>query len=398
MDPMKQTHFLWRSASWAALPGMFFPVMASLLVAEEPPAFVVAAEVLNADVLEGSGYTIAQVAEVHDNRYLFRVATDYGRFSALGLPMLELRLREHQAIQNARKMSDDPLILKGIVEIARDTPNGAQSLLKDPLGSLIRVPSQLKKTVDSVIDPLERRAGSPVRRRVAVSIGADPETRNQILSRLLSRIAFQKNVGRLAAQAGLSFAVPGLGLLAINKQIQHDILTKGPRQIAMEVETRLIALQVRPEVSEAFAKGRYLTSTEKLLFVADLESVTGVTGLAELVVRATEISTEARLLSQLQQLRMLSNLHNEHSVVRIHSDELLIAEIQGDISVVVLAVDRIERGDSIAGYVTQLRATRPTETIEVMVSGRLSDDIQADLAEMKIGIRPFVVSSSADID
>ncbi len=397
-SPVRQLQSLLPAAIRTAFLVILVPGLPSALRAQQKTASVAVSEVLDADALQGNGYTIADVTEVHDNRYLFQVSTDYGGFSALGLPMLELRLREHHAIQNALALTDDPLILKGIVEIAKETPDGAKSLLKDPLGSLIRVPSRLKKTIDTVVDPLERRAGSPVRRQVAVSIGADPETRNQILSRLLSRIAIQKNVGRLAAQAGLSFAVPGLGLLAINKEIKHEILTKGPRQIATEVETRLIDLKVRPEISEAFAKGRHLTSTEKLLFVVDLETLAGVTGLAELVVRATEITTEARLLSQFQQLQMLSNLHNDHSVVRIHSDELLIAEIQGGTSVVVLAVDLIERGDRIAGYVSQLRAARSAATIEVMVSGRLSEEVQADLARMKIGIRQFVVSSSADID
>ena len=53
-----------------------------------------AADVLPKSLLQGPGFVVNETVVIKDNRYLFQVKTDYGDFSALGLPMLELRLRE----------------------------------------------------------------------------------------------------------------------------------------------------------------------------------------------------------------------------------------------------------------------------------------------------------------
>ena len=245
-------------------------IAGSQTLAQERAPSVLASQVLPAKYLQGTGYSIGERLEIRSNRYLFRVRADYGEFTALGLPMLELRLREHLAIENARRLSRDSQILRGAIEVARQTPAGARTLLTDPIGSLRRLPLGIQANVNTIVDPLERRAGTKARRELASSIGADPETRNPVLNFYLDQLAIRKNIGRSATQTGLGFAVPGLGLLATNETIREQVRASGPRQIANDVHRRLSALGIHHQISTPFANNLQLTSTEKLLFVTHL--------------------------------------------------------------------------------------------------------------------------------
>src|SRR5262245_11632359 len=120
---------------------LFSTLIANLAAApraSNPPAFeddsplFSARELLDDRLLRGPGYAIEDQVRVHDYRFLFYLRTSYGRLPVLGVPMLELRLREMHAIAAARELADDPQAIEGVVQTLANTPRGLGVLLTEP--------------------------------------------------------------------------------------------------------------------------------------------------------------------------------------------------------------------------------------------------------------------------
>lgn len=343
-------------------------------------------DVLPADLQEGPGYAIDDNVRIGDNRYHFNAQTDYGGFSAKGLPMLELRLREHNAIEQLSKLSSVPRVMDGVTDVAKEMPRGAMTLLKDPLGSIARIPAGLRRNVGALVDPLERRAGSQVRRDLALSVGADAETRNPVLSNLLDKLALKEDLGRIGAQVGLGLVLPGVGLLSTNEEIRHKLQSMGPRGVANEVRKDLRLLGVGDDAGKAFAESTVLTSTEKLIFVSHLKSMRGVQGLESLVTGATDTPSEAHLLSKFEEARVLAQLHQAEPIEIIHSVNVPVAQLRSGRFIAVTAVDLVCQTDSMTADVNRFRQTNPDKDVTVLVTGRMTDSAKSLLRQAKIQV------------
>ena len=89
-------------------------------------------EVLSEEIIQGPDYVIAQDVPVRNYKYLFTIRTSYGQINALGRNMLEQRLREMHAIENARRLLDDPQLVNGVIETLKETPQGI-GVLRNPV-------------------------------------------------------------------------------------------------------------------------------------------------------------------------------------------------------------------------------------------------------------------------
>lgn len=358
----------------------------ALTSASEVPQNVRFSEVLPAKFQKGVGYSINNEVRINDNRYLFEAQTDYGGFSAKGLPMLELRLQEHHAIEQLNRIAKQSQIIGGIADVVRETPRGAMTLLKDPLGSLRRIPAGVKRNVGALLDPLERRAGSQARRDLAWSVGADPETRNPVLSGLLDKIALREDIGRIGAQVGIGFALPGIGLLSTTEDIRHKLQKMGPRDLAKEVNQDLLRLGISEPVSQAFAESRILTSTEKWVFVSHMRSLKGVQGLESLVAAVLKVPSESHLLSKFEEARVLAQLHKSNPIKTLYFKDVPVAYLHNGQFIAVTAVDLVCQTDSMTADISNFRRANPEYDVTVLVTGRMTDSAKALLRQARIRV------------
>lgn len=111
--------------------------------------------------------------------------------------MLGLRLRELKTIETARKLSKYPLVVEGILSPLRSMEKGLDLIINEPFESIERVPEGLDLMMDQYRDPADRRAGSPTRRKLAVELDCDPETRNPVLKKLLDELTLYVAGGSL---------------------------------------------------------------------------------------------------------------------------------------------------------------------------------------------------------
>lgn len=371
--------------------GFAFACMAASLSAREPK-FVSASAILDSSILRGPGYEIGETVRIQDNRYVFKIRTEYGDVVAIGFPMLELRLREHQAIQNALAMSKEPLILRGMIDSAKKTPAGAMTLLRDPLGAVARIPRGVKGTIDSVINPLERRAGSTTRRQLAAAIGADPETRNPILDNALNHMTLRKGIGEAATKIGVGMAVPGLGLLSTTEDIRRKVSQLGPKQIAADVQSELLNLGVRPTLATAFANADTYTSTEKLKYMALLDRIRSVEGLDVLVQGAVNITSEAQLLSQIQQVDLIAKMYARKPIKKLFAFHIPIAQLREGQFIGIAAVDIVQDTRLLEQCIADFRQQIPDQTAALLVTGNVSHSAREQI--QRANIKLFEIAQS----
>ncbi len=188
--------------------------------AEPAPVFRVQ-EVVAAEFIQGPDYHIAVDVPVREYKYLFTIRTPYGDMQALGRNMLEQRLGEMHAIENARKIVRDPQLVKGVVETLRQTPQGVRVVLTDPGGTILRAPKGFQRMASNLLSPQNFRAGGEDRRRFAIEIGCDPETTNPLLIPLLDNSGRPQIDRKNWQQPGYELCPSGPGTALGNEGLQR---------------------------------------------------------------------------------------------------------------------------------------------------------------------------------
>jgi len=345
---------------------------------EPAPVFRVQ-EVLPTEIIQGPGYVIAQDVPVRDYKYQFTLRTPYGEMRAHGRNMLEQRLREMYAIENAGKMARDPQLVKGVVETFKQTPQGVKVLLTDPGGTLLRAPKGFQRMATNMLDPQNHRAGGEERRRFATTIGCDPETTNPILIALLDDLAIRKAIGKAGSNVGLHAVLPGLGLLATTQEFKDQLVKSSPAEINGAIERELLRFGVWEPVARQFCRERSYTTLQRMIFMDHLRALQDVEQAQSLVYRATNAYNEAEGLAVIQEMRLLRSLHERHGINRIELQGLPIALLNDRRVFIVNAADYIHATQEFRDAVASFRRARPNDPGIFLTAGIVSESARQTL-------------------
>ena len=338
---------------------------------EPAPVFRVQ-EVVAAELIQGPDYVIAQDVPVRDYKYLFTLRTPYGEIQAHGRNMLEQRLREMYAIENARKLVRDPQLVKGVMETLKQTPQGVKVILTDPGGTLLRAPKGLKRMASNILDPQNQRAGGEERRRFAAQIGCDPETTNPVLIALLDDLTIRKSIGKAGSNVGLHVALPGLGLLSTTRDFKDQLVKQSPAEINGAIERELLAMGVWQPVSRQFCRERSYTTLQRIIFMDHLRALKNVENAQYLVYRATNAYNEAEGLGVIRELQLLRRLHERHGISRIELQGLPVALLNDRGVVIVNAADYIHDTQELRDAIAAFRRGRPNDPAIFVTAGLVS--------------------------
>lgn len=338
---------------------------------EPAPVFRVQ-EVLAAEIIQGPDYVIAQDVPVRDYKYVFTLRTPYGEIHAHGRNMLEQRLREMYAIENARKVVRDPQLIKGVAETLKQTPQGVKVILTDPGGTLLRAPKGLQRMASNALDPQNQRAGGEERRRFASQIGCDPETTNPVLIALLDDLTIRKSIGKTGTNLGLHVALPGLGLLATTRDFKDQLVKQSPAEINEQIERELLAMGVWQPVARQFCRERSYTTLQRIIFMDHLRALKKVEHIQHLVYRATNAYNEAEGLGVIREMQLLRRLHERHGISRIELQGLPVALLNDGSVVIVNAADYIHDTQELRDAIASFRRGRPNDPAIFVTAGLVS--------------------------
>ncbi|MEP3477773.1 MAG: hypothetical protein ABJZ55_00855 [Fuerstiella sp.] len=343
-----------------------------------------AADILPASVLKTKTYEITDRVFVKDHKFQFSIETAYGTFPVTGIPLLEKRLSELRAIEEASQISRQPVAVSGAWSTLRRTPQGAQHLLTDPLGTFKQAPTGIRKMAANFVDPVSRRTGSESRRKLAANLGVDPETRNPVLHQLLVTLAAREMVGQSATKFALSAAIPGLGTLASMEDMRDAVAARSPHELLQELDVELTRMETWRPVKDAFVKSSKWTLLEKLTFLQSYKQLANIEHSDLMLYLASQDETEEDILRRLIVVRLLAELHSKSPIQSISDAGLPIALLKSGQIVGVCSIDYLTDSEEVRRVATEFRKNNSSASISLLSAGWVSPDAKTTLSENRI--------------
>jgi hypothetical protein len=354
------------------------------LQGETAPAFH-SYDVLPKEALKGAHYRINDRVLVEEYQYVFTVKSDFGEFTVHGRPMLDLRLRELKSIEAAQELSKDPKVVKGILDPLKDTGKGLGLLFTEPLESLGRIPKGFELMADQYLDPADRRAGSMERRKLAVQLDCDPETRNPVLKKLLDDMSLKHGGGSLLIQAAMSF-VPGLSVLPTTAQMKETIANTPPSEINEMINEELEAAGVEESIRSRICKSSVFTTLQRMQLMVQFRALDGVRNRATIIEGAAWAYNEAEALSSIRGAKMLVDLRQRKPIQHLELPGLPLAVLNDGTHVIVCPYDYVTNTQELRDGVSAYRKANPNVTTILLTNGRVSSAARRTIESAHISI------------
>jgi hypothetical protein len=351
------------------------------------PQIVNTSSVIPDKLLKGPNYELAPRLSLTAHHYQFQIITTWGVLPANGLNQLRVRLYEMECLKLAMDERWQPQSIQGAFDSLEKTPEGALMILRDPIGTIIRTPQGLKKLVEQRFNEADRRAGGSTRRELAAKLGCDPETSNPLLSRMLDEISTRSRVGKIAARIGMSVAVPGLGLLALNTDIKKNVTAYLPSEINESLNKQLHKSGVAKGIREQFLSNLSFTTTEKLYFIEYLKMLDGVPVRFSLIENAAAATNETQSLAVLEEAAHLVTLHRRDALTEIRFVGLTSCKRKQGPQIVIASVDYLSPTADVGRMAKVIKQNTPNQSVELHVMGQCSPQAQEFLAQSNITVK-----------
>jgi hypothetical protein len=345
-------------------------------------------QLLPNEILRGSNYQLAERVPVQEYQYVFTIKSDFGEITAKGRHMLRLRLRELKSIEAARKLSKYPLIVEGVLTPLRDTEKGLDLIINEPFESIDRAQEGLELMVDQYTDPADRRAGSPDRRKMAVELDCDPETRNPVLKKLLDELTLYKLSGSLLTKGAMFFIpVTGLGALSMTAQMKELIVNSPPSAINSKIDRELEVAGVESSIRFQFRYSAAFTTVQRLQLMEQFRALKGVRNRAALIEVAATAHTEAEALSSILKGKMLADIQKRQPIQLLKFVGLFPLAVLGNgTHALICPYDYVTSTLEVDKYVDAYRASNPNVTTVLVTTGRISSAVlkKVEFAHIRI--------------
>lgn len=328
--------------------------------------------ILPKEILRGSNYVIAERIQVEEYQYVFMIKSDFGKITAKGRHMLDLRLRELKSIEAAQKLTKDPHFVDGVLSPVKDTEKGLELIINEPFESLERAPKGLNLMANQYIDPADRRAGSPDRRKIAAKLDCDPETTNSVLKKLLDKMTLEIFAGSLITQAAMSY-VPGLSLPATTAKMKELIVNSPPSVINKQIDRELEVAGVEKSIRSQFRYSTVFTTVQRLQLMKQFRALRGVQNRAVLIEIAAKAHTEAEALSAIYKGKMLADIQQRQPIWLLKFAELFPLVVLGNgTHALVCPYDYVTNTRELKQYIDTHRASNPNVTTVLLIAGSVS--------------------------
>jgi hypothetical protein len=218
--------------------------MGSGVVAEAQSSFekspvLSAKDLLAPELLKGPSFTVDDAVPVKDFLAHFTIRSTYGKFEAHGIHMLQVRVREIHGLAQLEQVSNTQEFTRAAAQAVARPVTSAVNIVMNPVQTIEGLPGGVSRMFDRIklggdaiaaaatapaqsdserAELVTKRVGSVTvdvlgyekeRRDIAKSVGVDPYTTNQVLSKKLTDMAWVAFSGRMVIQTAMSVLVPG---------------------------------------------------------------------------------------------------------------------------------------------------------------------------------------------
>jgi hypothetical protein len=281
--------------------------LASTAFAQAPAAYesgvlLNAADLLPAEQLRGPSYRVRDQVATDGFMAHFEIDTDFGTFTAIGVPQAKRRIAECEAIRKLVETSKGDLFAEGLKRSVEQPIDAVKNIVKNPVGSVKQAPKTVghffgkvgsaigrgaEKVADRVSSGGEPSAGEvgagigntaknaagfdKAKLDTAKQLGVDPYSDNPRLQEEMDKVTWAFFAGGLPLRIGAAAASGGasLALTATNMVgIPEDTYA-----LTQSDERSLAAMGVTFEDIKAFQIHAALSTTRRHRIVTYLEAL-----------------------------------------------------------------------------------------------------------------------------
>ena len=309
---------------------LFLCVAAAPLFAQggyEPAAILSAAKILPPELLAGPNHRVDE--RVYNDGYLnkYTIQSKFGGFVAVSTPMLRKRIQEVNALVRMEQIQGTKEFTSSLKEAGTDTLVGFKNLVTSPVDTVKGAASGLAvafrragdaisgaKRSDAEDSKIKDLIGfSKTKREYAYQLGVDAYTDNEKLQDRLNEISWAGYAGGIT-WAGAMAAVPGGAGLAItisgSQKLLNDVFrTTPPVDLRRTNGEKLKAMNVHPEVADAFLNNSIYSPRYQTLLVNALDEMKGVGNRATFVRLAAASADKDSAFFRERQAEMYAGYH-----------------------------------------------------------------------------------------
>jgi len=291
-----------------------------------------ASEILRDTILNGPNHKVREEVPTESGANRFTIDSHFGIFTAEGNAMLVRRVDEINAIARLKEVSKTDEFTEALKKAAMKPVNTAKALVTDPVKTLSAVPKGLKKFMNSAGDKVksigkkkdseegdanrmqDMLGFTTAKRKVAISLGVDPYSTNDVLQKQLDDIAWANFAGGLVFSIGTMPIGGGVGMALTATQVTGNFETmlreKTPADLKAMNRKILLGMGASAADTDRFLKNPAFSPSAQTAFVLNLQALEGVANRGAFVRLAGTISSsEPDAIFCVQTAALMGNLH-----------------------------------------------------------------------------------------
>jgi hypothetical protein len=377
-----------------------------------------ASEILQPEILKGPRHAVRESVPTFSGMNQFVIDSDYGVFDAEGNEMLLRRIKEVYAIDQLKSVSKTDQFEQSLMTAAKSPYNAAKNVVQDPVSSisnagkgLVKFMGKVGQTAKHVAEGTAEKPTSEsgktgqdalgytkTKKKLAISMGIDPYSTNQVLQKALDDVAWASWAGGFMFSAA-TFPISGpagaaLTATGVSSSIGEMLSEKSPAELKAMNRSALRSIGASAADADRFLDNTAFSPTAQTLFVQNLRSLGGVANRGAFVhTAAQKSSSEADAVFCVQTAALMGQLHHgENPLARIATiDDFPICIAKDGTVIAALQWDYAAwtpRAGAFTDAVKKL-ADEPGHNKHVLVaiSGQSSPRLQRELQNRGIAVQ-----------
>jgi hypothetical protein len=369
-----------------------------------------ASVILQPQYLQGPNFTVRNPVPTYSGSNRYTIDSDFGVFEADGNQMLMRRVAEIKAIAKLQAMSQTSEFTQAAAQAAAAPLHVVQDLVTNPVSTISSVPkgiwgflNQAGEAVKEATEGQQATAAegtavenmtgfSKTKRDIAIKLGVDPYTANEVFQKELNKVAWPAFLGKFTVDLGMA-AVGGAALSAVNwtSTLTDALRDKNPTELRlMNLGLLTNNMGVARADADAFLNNNAISPTTQTILVAALAQLGNIPGQAEFIRQAATSQDEHDAIAFQQSVQLMANLNNSTPVTRItHLKGLTVCQTNNGTVVVPIQWDYVAWTPVTERFITALKAqkfTTPVSGYTVILTGVVSPMTAQALAARGVNV------------
>jgi hypothetical protein len=367
----------------------------------EPYPILSARTILKSVFDRGANFHVHDAVPTYAGANAFTVNSDFGVFKADGNEMLMRRVSEINAIAVLHSISATKQFGEAAKKAAQSPLLVAKELVTNPVGTVSGVPKGVWKFLNSagqtVKEVAQGRQGdanegniatnligfSKVKRGLALQLGVDPYSTNEVFQEALNHVAWPTFAGGFTVDIGMAVATAGLGnaglaIKAVNwtGNFNEILREKGPADLRLYNLGILLEMGITREQADAFLNNTSLSPSAQTILVGNLAQLGGASGRDGFLRLAATSGdeTDALFYQQCAQLMVLVNATTPIASIG-QLNGITVCQTSSGGVVVPIQWDYVAWTPQTARFVTALKSLspgKPATSYSVVLTGVVS--------------------------